>query len=96
MKSPLTNLVQWQLNTGQLDPWTSYHLAAGAFFCKIFQCLSWSPFWCVMGVFLIGVAWEIFEWVIEDWRPYGSKKKWAYNTMSDLVVETGIAWWMVL
>tara|TARA_R100000808_G_C2090719_1_gene111241 strand:- start:179 stop:469 length:291 start_codon:yes stop_codon:yes gene_type:complete len=96
MKSPLTNLVQWQLNTGQLDHWTSYHLAAGAFFCKIFQWLSWSPFWCVMGVFILGIAWEIFEWVIENWKPYGSKKKWAYNTLSDIFVETAIAWWMVL
>jgi len=27
---------------------------------------------------------------------YGSKKKWAINTASDLFVETAIAWWMVI
>ena len=51
----------------------------------------------VMGVFIIGVAWEIFEWFIEgDEETYGTKKAWAYNTASDLIVETAIAWWMVL
>ena len=34
MKSPLTGLVSWQLETGQLDHWTSYHLAAGAFYVR--------------------------------------------------------------
>ena len=32
----------------------------------------------------------------EVWRVYGSKKKWAYNTAADLIVEIGAAWWMVL
>ena len=96
MKNPLTKLVSWQYRTGQLDGWTSYHLAAGAFFCKIFQWLGWTDFWFVMGVFIIGVLWEIFEWIVEDYKPYNTKERWAYNTAADLIVETGIAWWMVL
>ena len=96
MNNPIATLVAWQTTTGQLDGWTSYHLAAGAFFCKIFQWLHWSAFWCVMGVFIIGVAWEIFEWIVESYSPYKTKKRWAYNTAADLIVETGIAWWMVL
>ena len=44
MKNPLATLVSWQYRTGQLDGWTAYHLAAGAFLCKIFQWLSWSDF----------------------------------------------------
>ena len=64
MKNPIANLVSWQQNTGQLDGWTSYHLAAGAFLCKIFQWLQWSDFWCVMGVFIIGVLWEIYLTVL--------------------------------
>ena len=70
MNSPLAKLVSWQLSTGQLDHWTSYHIAAGAFLCKIFQWLHWSDFWCVMGVFIVGVLWEIFEWIIEDHPTY--------------------------
>ena len=96
MKSPLTNLVQWQLKTGQLDGWTAYHIGAGAFFCKIFQWLEWSDLWCVLRVLILGIAWEVFEWIIENYEPYTTKKRWAYNTMADIVVETGIAWWMVL
>jgi len=49
-----------------------------------------------MGVFIIGVLWEVFEYYIENWKPYGSKRKWAYNTLADIFVETAIAWWMVL
>ena len=74
MNSPLAKLVSWQKETGQLDGWTSYHIAAGAFLCKIFQWLGWTSFWCVMGVLIVGVLWEVFEYYIENWRPYGSKK----------------------
>ena len=96
MRSPISKLVEWQIKTGQLDGWTAYHLGAGAFFCKIFQWLNWSDLWCVLGVLILGIAWEIFEWIVENYKPYGTKKIWAYNTMADIVVETGIAWWMVL
>ncbi len=97
MKNPLTKLVSWQLKTGQLDGWTAYHIGAGAFFCKIFQWMDWSAFWCVMGVFIIGVLWEVFEVYIEGTHEtYGTKKRWAYNTASDLIVETTMALWMVI
>ena len=97
MKNPLATLVSWQTRTGQLDGWTSYHLAAGAFFCKIFQWLNWSDFWCVMGVFIVGLLWEVFEYFVEGTEEtYGTKKKWAWNTGTDLFVEIAAAWWMVL
>ena len=97
MNNPIQGIVNWQLSSGQLDHWTSYHIAAGAFLCKIFQWLHWSPFWCVMGVFIIGVAWEVFEYIVEGTEEtYGTKSKWAYNTGADLLVETGVAAWMVL
>ena len=36
-------------------------------------------------------------WIIEgDEETYGTKKAWAYNSASDLFVETAIAWWMVI
>ena len=50
-----------------------------------------------MWVLIIGVAWEIFEVYVEGTEEtYGTKKKWAINTASDLFVEIGAAWWMVL
>lgn len=96
MNNPLAKLVLWQYKTGQLDGWTAYHIAAGAFLAKIFMWLQWSDFWVVMGVFIIGVLWEVFEYWIENFKPYGTKKKWAYNTIADIIVETAMAWWMVL
>ena len=96
MKNPLIKLYSWQISTGQLDGWTAYHIGAGAFFCKVFQWIGLSDFWCVLGVLILGIAWEIFEWIIENWKPYGTKKKWAYNTMADIIVETGMALWMVI
>jgi hypothetical protein len=44
----------------------------------------------------LGVAWEICEYFVEGTEEvYGPKKKWAYNTGADLLVEIGAAWWMV-
>jgi len=97
MIKPLTKFVQWQLITGQLDHWTSYHLAAGAFICKVAQWCGASDFWAVMSVFIIGVLWEVAEYFIEGTEEvYGTKKRWAYNTAADIFVETAIAIWMVV
>ena len=96
MKNPLATFYSWQISSGALDGWTSYHIAAGAFRCKVFQWLKFSDIWCVLLVLIVGIAWEIFEYIIEDWRVYGTKKKWAINTASDIFVETAMAWWMVI
>ena len=97
MIKPLHKFVKWQLITGQLDYWTAYHLAAGAFICKVALRLGASDFWAVMSVFIIGVLWEVAEYFIEGTEEvYGTKKKWAYNTASDIFVETAIAIWMVV
>ena len=45
---------------------------------------------------IIGILWEIFEVYVEGTEEtYGTKKKWAYNTGADLLVEIGAAAWMV-
>ena len=97
MNTPFNKIVQWQLDTGQLDHWTSYHIAAGLFIAKVAQWLGQSDFWAVMWVVIIGILWEIFEVYVEGTEEtYGTKKRWAINTASDLFVEIGAAWWMVL
>ena len=95
MNNPLNGLYRCQLETGQLDGWTSYHLAAGLFIAKVAQWLGASDLWAVLWVLIIGIAWEIFEWFVENYKPYGTKKKWAYNTGADIFVETAAAAWMV-
>ena len=97
MNNPLAKFYSWQVNSGALDGWTSYHLAAGLFIAKVAQWLGASDFWAVMWVVIIGVAWEIFEYFVEGTEEtYGTKEKWAWNTATDLFVEIAAAWWMVL
>ena len=84
-------------NNGWLDHWTATHMAAGAFICKVAQWLGASDLWAVLWVVIIGVAWEIFEYFVEGTEEvYGTKRRWFNNTLSDLVVEIGVAAWIVL
>ena len=82
---------------GFLDYWTAVHMAAGAFICKAALWLGCSDLWAVLWVVIIGVAWEIFEYIVEGTHEtYGTVQRWFNNTSSDLVVEIGIAIWMVI
>ena len=54
MNSPIAKFVNWQLSSGQLDHWTSYHIAAGLFIAKVAQwlgCLMGGHNWSCMGNF---------------------------------------------
>ena len=97
MNNPLATFYSWQVSSGALDGWTSYHIAAGLFIAKVAQWLGSSDFMAVMWVLIIGIAWEVFEYFVEGTEEtYGTVSKWAWNTASDIVVEVGAAWWMVL
>ena len=71
-------------------------MAAGAFICKVALWCGASYLWAVLSVCIIGMLWEILELMVENWEPYGSKQKWINNTLSDLIVEIGLAIWMVI
>ena len=89
-------IVSYLTKNGWLDHWTATHMAAGAFICKVAQWCGASDLWAVLWVVILGVLWEIFEVYVEGTEEtYGTKKKWAYNTGADLVVEIGAAAWMV-
>ena len=97
MNNPIQGFVNWQLSTGQLDHWTAYHIAAGVFICKAALWLGASDLWAVLWVAIIGILWEVFEVYVEGTaETYGTKKRWAYNTAADLLIEIGVAWWIVL
>ena len=64
MNNPLAKVYNWQISSGQLDGWTSYHLAAGLFIAKVAQWLGASDLWAVLWVLIIGILWEIFEYFI--------------------------------
>ena len=80
-----------------LDHWTAAHMGCGALICKIALWCGASDLWAVLSVLIIGILWEVYEVIVEGTAEvYGTKQKWMNNTISDLVVETGLAWWMVL
>ena len=90
-------IVGYLTGNGWLDHWTATHMAAGAFICKVAQWWRASDWWAVGWVVIIGVAWEVYEVIVEGTEEvYGTKQKWLNNTISDLVVEIGLAAWMVL
>ena len=89
-------IVSYLTKNAWLDHWTAIHMAAGAFICKIALWCGASALSAVLWVAIIGLLWEVLEWYIESWRPYGTKRKWMNNTISDLVVEIGLAIWMVI
>ena len=82
MDNPLATFYRWQVSSGALDGWTSYHIAAGLFIAKVAQWLGATDFWAVMWVVIIGILWEIFEVYVEGTEEtYGTKKRWAINTL---------------
>ena len=81
---------------GWLDHWTAVHKAAGAFICKVALWCGANSYEAVMTVLLIGLLWEVAEYFVENWEPWGSKRKWINNTLSDLIAEVGLAIWMVV
>ena len=50
--------------------------------------LSWflSPLHAGVVTFAIAVLWEVMEYFVESWKPYGSKKNWIFDTIMDLIV----------
>ena len=71
-------------------------MAAGAFICKVALWCGANSYEAVMTVLLIGLLWEVAEYFVENWEPWGSKRKWINNTLSDLIAEVGLAIWMVV
>ena len=90
-------LIGYLRDNGWLDHWTAVHMAAGAFICKVALWLGASDLWAVLWVVIIGLLWEVFEYFYEGTAEvYGTKQKWLNNTLSDLIVEIGLAIWMVI
>ena len=55
-------------------------MAAGAFICKVAQWCGASDLWAVLWVAIIGVLWEIYEYVVEGTEEvYGTEMDEQYN-----------------
>ena len=58
MNSPIAKFVNWQLSSGQLDHWTSYHIAAGLFIAKVAQGRPMVRLFRFMGSLMGGHNWS--------------------------------------
>ena len=94
--NPVSKLIHRFIQPPYIDKWTGVHMAAGAFICKVAMWLGSSAFEAVLWVLIIGLAWEVMEYFVEGTSPYGGTDNWLKNTLSDLVVETGLAIWIVI
>ena len=90
-------IANYLTSNGWLDHWTATHMAAGAFICKVALWCGASALWAVLWVAIIGVAWEVLEYFVEGTeKTYGTHQRWFNNTASDLIVEIGLAIWIVI
>jgi len=96
MKNVVTTFKEWLEKNSLLDSWTTFHTALGAFFCKIGIWLGLTTPQILLLVLGVALLWEVFEYAVENWRPYGTKTKWMLNTISDIVAAMSIAIWMVI
>jgi len=50
----------------------------------------------IASVFVLALFWEIIEWRIENWKPYGSLRAWAEDSFLDVFIAVMSAWWITL
>jgi hypothetical protein len=44
----------------------------------------------------MAILWEIIEYYVENWKPYGSVRRWAEDSFLDIFIATACAWWVML
>ena len=44
----------------------------------------------------LAILWEVIEYMIEQWHPYGSIKAWTEDTLMDLFLAIMVSIWIVL
>jgi hypothetical protein len=44
----------------------------------------------------MAILWEIIEYYVENWKPYGSVRAWAEDSFLDIFIATACAWWVML
>ena len=80
----------------KLNVWSFWHLLGGVFLTKVFMWLGWQGLDVIVLVFSMAIIWEMIEWKIENWKPYGSLRAWAEDTLMDLFLAIMVSIWIVL
>jgi len=79
-----------------LNQWSFWHLLGGVFLTKVFMWFGFENSQVVTTVFLLSILWECLEYAIENWRPYGTVKKYMTDTAMDVFLSTMVSIWIVL
>jgi len=80
----------------KLNIWSFWHLLGGLFLTKVFYWMGISGLDNIVLVFTFAMLWEIIEWWIENWKPYGSLRLWLEDSILDVFIATSCAWWVML
>lgn len=80
----------------KLNVWSFWHLLGGLFLTKVFYWQGITGLDNIILVFLVALLWEILEWGVENWKPYGSLRAWAEDSILDVFIATACAWWVML
>ena len=79
-----------------LNQWSFWHLLGGVFLTKVFMWSGFTSGQVVLLVFGMSLLWEAIEYAIENWRPYGTVKKYLVDTAMDVFLATMVSIWIVL
>jgi len=67
------------------NQWLWFHILGGGVLAKIFQ-LFLAPQMALLGVLIIAIAWEVFEYLKDDVVSiYGSKKRFFKDALQDVM-----------
>ena len=80
----------------KLNVWSFWHLLGGVFLAKVFMWIGYDKAVVVAIVASLAILWEVIEYMIEQWHPYGSIKAWAEDTLMDLFLAIMVSIWIVL
>jgi len=70
------------------NTWVWFHIIAGDVLQRILLLIGFSYLQTVLGVFIIAVGWEVFEFIKDRKRLkdiYGSKERWLWDSIGDIV-----------
>ena len=78
----LKHLLEWGFCGNR---WVWFHILAGAVGAKVLN-LWLSGVTVIYWIFICAVAWEAVEYISDDiFRVYGSRARWGYDSLGDVL-----------
>jgi len=90
MNSPLVKIANL------FNKWSVFHAGAGLVLAKIGMMLRFDKVNILYMVLIIALVWEMIEYIIENWRVYGSVEAWRTDTLMDIILAMVFAYITIL